>query len=345
LNERKIRQLFEDVESRIPIHQSRVRPKLEGISMQEILRHGIQSLPKEYIDVEDEEQIEYGGSLDGEFKLGERTIKLASQQIATIGGGNHFVDFLYVDEILDQEAAENLGINPNKTYILIHTGSKGIGFEVNRHFNELFRTNPDALTDQALSFLPKEHDLAIAYLKALNAAANFGFVSRAILRNQLELALDTDSRLIRDSSHNLIDSEDGLIIHRKGAQRIFPAGHFALNSRDFSYGTPFTIPGSMSSGAYLCLPGQNIQETHFTVNHGTGRKIRREVADKNYHEPKFKKATNNIILNLQNTKLAREEAPYNYRDIEETMEALEEADLATRVARLQPFAVMITGKK
>ena len=157
LNERKIRRLFEDVEKRIPIHTSRVRPKLEGISMQEVLYHGVQALPSEYISPEDIAQIEYQGSLDGDFDLDERTLKLASQQFPTIGGGNHFIDFVYVDKIFDQEATRNLDIDPKKVYVLIHTGSKGVGFEVNKHYNELFKQHPEVQTDQALSFLQKDH--------------------------------------------------------------------------------------------------------------------------------------------------------------------------------------------
>jgi RNA-splicing ligase RtcB len=101
----------------------------------------------------------------------------------------------------------------------------------------------------------------------------------------------------------------------------------------------------MTSEIYLCLPGQNISETHFTVNHGSGRKVPREIADKRHHDPKFKQATGNIVLNLEKTKLAREEAPYNYRDVGATMKDLETTGLAAKVARLQPFGVMIMGKK
>lgn len=233
---------------------------------------------------------------------------------------------------------------------MIHTGSKGVGFEINKEYTQRFKENPDLIVSEAMVALPIQHKLSQEYLNAFNAGANYAYVSRAVLRHQLNRALSeyTNEELIiqlmRDSGHNAIDLENGKAFHRKGVQKVFPA----LDERAGVYqltGTPIIIPGSMATATYILAPTDKLRETYYTINHGAGRKVRRESASRKHNDRIFREATRDIVLNIENSEYGREEAPYNYRNIDETIDMLEKMGLVRSIARMQPFAVMIKGKK
>lgn len=50
--------------------------------------------------------------------------------LGTIGGGNHFCELQAIDEIADPEAAAKAGLDPALAYVLVHSGSRGLGYAV-----------------------------------------------------------------------------------------------------------------------------------------------------------------------------------------------------------------------
>ena len=50
--------------------------------------------------------------------------------LGTPGGGNHFVELQVVDEILDRHAAYAAGLVKGEVVVMIHTGSRDVGFHV-----------------------------------------------------------------------------------------------------------------------------------------------------------------------------------------------------------------------
>ena len=169
--ERNIRRLFEIVEDYIPIFFNRSRDRLEDISIEEVLEKGVNALPEGYVNG-DVEHIENNGSLSGDVDLDDHALKLARQHMPTIGGGNQFIDILYLDKVFDNDTAEEWGVNEKTVYALIHTGRKGVGFEINKAYTHLFKKDHDALVKEAIVALPIDHELAQEYLKAFNAGAN-----------------------------------------------------------------------------------------------------------------------------------------------------------------------------
>src|SRR4029453_17947983 len=51
-------------------------------------------------------------------------------QVGTLGSGNHFVEVQRVDEVYDAEAAAALGVREGQVVVMIHSGSRGLGYQV-----------------------------------------------------------------------------------------------------------------------------------------------------------------------------------------------------------------------
>ncbi|MCX7689160.1 MAG: RtcB family protein, partial [Fimbriimonadales bacterium] len=51
-------------------------------------------------------------------------------QLGTLGAGNHFLEIQEVVEVYDPKAAEELGIHPGQITVMIHTGSRGLGYQI-----------------------------------------------------------------------------------------------------------------------------------------------------------------------------------------------------------------------
>ncbi|GHV58191.1 hypothetical protein FACS189460_5650 [Deltaproteobacteria bacterium] len=54
--------------------------------------------------------------------------------LGTLGGGNHFLEFQRVEELLDPEAGAARGLDPGEVLLLVHTGSRGFGQRIMAEF-------------------------------------------------------------------------------------------------------------------------------------------------------------------------------------------------------------------
>ena len=59
-----------------------------------------------------------------------RAIDRGVRQLGTLGGGNHFIEFQQVTDVLRPDTAERWGIEAGQLVIMIHSGSRGFGHEV-----------------------------------------------------------------------------------------------------------------------------------------------------------------------------------------------------------------------
>jgi release factor H-coupled RctB family protein len=50
--------------------------------------------------------------------------------LGTIGGGNHFAELQEIEEVVDQEEFEKLGLNKELLYLLVHSGSRSFGYSI-----------------------------------------------------------------------------------------------------------------------------------------------------------------------------------------------------------------------
>ena len=80
----------------------------------------------------DLEHTEAGGCIPGarpDF-VSQKALARGGDQCGTLGSGNHFLEVQVVDEIVDQTAARAMGLEKDLICVMIHSGSRGLGYQV-----------------------------------------------------------------------------------------------------------------------------------------------------------------------------------------------------------------------
>src|SRR5262249_1616143 len=98
-------------------------------------------------------------------------------QVGTLGSGNHFLEVQRVERVHDARAAGALGIEEGQAAVMIHSGSRGLGYQVCddalRVMDRVMRRHGVSVPDRQLACVPLHAPDAEAYLAARAAAANF----------------------------------------------------------------------------------------------------------------------------------------------------------------------------
>ncbi|KHC92909.1 MULTISPECIES: RtcB family protein [unclassified Thermotoga] len=312
---------------------------------------------------EDLERIEDGGKIhpaDPSY-VSEEAFERGSDELGTLGAGNHFVEVQMVQEIYDEELAEFFGLEIGTITVMIHSGSRGFGHQVATDYIRLMRDNLKEhnknLPDKQLINAPFEHPLGQAYYSAMNCAANYAFANREILGHLVRKAFwkvfgrDTRVDLIYDVAHNIAKVEeyevDGkrrkLVVHRKGATRSLGPGSEKVPSIYREVGQPVIIPGDMGTASYLLAGTKKAEEKTFgSTAHGAGRVLGRSAALKklDYREVLDELAEKNIVVMSKSKKTLVEEAPEVYKDVDRVVQIVHEIGISRKVARMIPLGVV-----
>jgi tRNA-splicing ligase RtcB len=115
--------------------------------------------------------------------ISDRAIERGSGQLGTLGAGNHYVEVQYVDEICDARAAEVMGLKVGDVVIMIHTGSRGFGYQIADEFIKEMaeKCGNENLPDRQLSSATLNSELGQRYLHSMGAAANFAWCNRQVI--------------------------------------------------------------------------------------------------------------------------------------------------------------------
>lgn len=353
--------LLAAVSSRIPAGVGKTsalkelrRPDLEAIAAEGVKYY----VNKGYGRKEDLERIESNGCLPGGNAAAlPKDARGRTDQLATIGGGNHFIEIGKIERVLDSVTAHIFGLNPESLYILIHTGSRGLGHQVCTDYSNLMWDNSVKNGIKApvkgLACAPISSTDGQNYLKAMACAANYAFVNRQLIthfvreafmetlqKNEEDLGLD----LLYDVAHNIAQKEKHhnryLLIHRKGATRALPPGHEANPVIYLKTGHPAIIPGSMGTASYVVTGTTDIWRTFCSVNHGAGRVMSRKQARKEFSREELLQQTRDVVIAARDIKSLTDEAPLAYKDIDAVVDTLVQAGLTRPVVRLKPMAVL-----
>ncbi|MBN1919386.1 MAG: RtcB family protein, partial [Verrucomicrobia bacterium] len=312
---------------------------------------------------DDIERIQERGSLLGDSTaVSHRAIERGLNQLATLGGGNHFIEIQVVESVFEVETATAFGLHANQIVVMLHTGSRGFGHQVADDYMKLAKQRSlDRAPNRDLCFLDAGTAEAEHYVSAMNCAANFGFANRqlmtALVRHDLRKLYGERLTLpiVYDVPHNIVKAEEHggrtLWVHRKGATRAFPKSRMA-GTRYAATGQPVLIPGSMGTASYVLVGTEESKVTLHSVNHGAGRVMSRtEAAGKYGHKGKvfreaaisdhdFERAMRGIHLICEDKRSIKEEAPQAYKNIDKVIRTVADAGLARIVARLRPLAVL-----
>jgi tRNA-splicing ligase RtcB len=315
----------------------------------------------------DLEFTEAGGRLDGADpgRVSERAILRGADQCGTLGSGNHFLEVQVVDRVLDAPAAQVMGLHEGQVTVLIHSGSRGLGYQVCDDYLSVFKNAPRKygfeLPDWQLACAPIRSPEGQDYLGAMRAAANYAWCNRQLLTHQARevfarvfgkpwesLGMD----LIYDVAHNIAKFEDHdvgngvrkqVCVHRKGATRAFPPGHPEIPDAYAEVGQPVIIPGSMGTASWV-LAGQPGSMVHSfgTSCHGAGRMMSRTAAIRLAEGRRIDKELDaiGIIARARGHKGLAEEQPAAYKDVDLVVDVVDKVGISKKVARLRPVGVI-----
>ena len=296
--------------------------------------------------------------------LSDRALSRGSDQCGTLGSGNHFMEVQVVERIDDPKAAAAMGLVEGNLTVMIHSGSRGLGYQVCEDALKDLEHTPRKygieLPDKQLVCAPVESAEGQAYLGAMRAAANFAWCNRQIMTHLAREAFANifgqpaerlGMTLVYDVAHNIAKMEpydvDGktcqLCVHRKGATRAFPAGHPELPERYRGIGQPVLVPGDMGRASYV-LTGQpgSMEHTFGSSCHGAGRRMSRGAAIRASRGRSIKKelAERGVIARARGRTGLEEEQPDAYKDVNQVVDVLHTAAISQRVARLRPLGVI-----
>ena len=296
--------------------------------------------------------------------VGERALARGADQCGTVGAGNHFIEVQVVDRVEDEPAAAAFGLHPGQVCVLIHSGSRGLGYQVCDDALRALRDAPAkyglALPDRQLVCAPVESPEGRHYLGAMRAAANFAFCNRQLLMWQVRevfarvfgrtweslgmtLLYDVAHNMAKIETHRVDGSSREVCVHRKGATRAFPAGHPDVPGRYRDVGQPVIIPGDMGRASWVLVGGPRSLERSFgTTCHGAGRCMSRTAATRAAQDRDIQDelSRSGVVARCRSRGGLAEEQPLAYKDVDLVVDIVHRAGLSMKVARLRPLGVI-----
>jgi tRNA-splicing ligase RtcB (3'-phosphate/5'-hydroxy nucleic acid ligase) len=364
-----------DIAREIPLGEGKENVKLNRAGIEAVIGKGVGAVPElarttshrawEAFDpdqfADDLRRIEENGCLPADLgAVPKIAVDRGSNQLGTLGGGNHFIEIQYVQKILDPALAKTFGLSKDQIVVMLHSGSRRFGYEIaDEYMNVAARRPENAGRPKMLSYLSVDSRAGENYIAAMAAAANFAFVNRQIMALLVRRCFNrmfgpTPLKLVYDVTHNMakIETHVGarLWVHRKGATRAFGPGQMT-GSLFAQTGQPIITPGSMGTASYLMVGTGNSAESLNSVNHGAGRVMSRTAARGKgrrgrtvtpglISDEQFKRSMAGIKLIVGDKSRIKEEAPGAYKDIDEVVRIVVECGWAKPVARMVPLAVL-----
>ena len=249
-------------------------------------------------------------------------LEKAENSIGTLGGGNHFIE---ADKSSD-----------GSIYIVIHSGSRHLGVEVAKYYqNEAYRRlNRTAqsdideliarlkaegktkniqqeikkLTNTKTTSIPKhlaytEGELFEQYIHDMKIVQEFALINRQAMINEIIKGMKLHITEQFSTIHNYIDTDN--MILRKGAVSA-------------QKGEKLIIPINMRDGSLICT-GKGNPDWNFSAPHGAGRLMSRSQAKQSFTVSEYKKQMNGIYSTSINSSTL-DECPMAYKDINDILD-------------------------
>lgn len=296
--------------------------------------------------------------------LSDRAMERGQPQLGTLGSGNHFVEIGRVEKIFEPGVARTFGLFADQVTVMIHSGSRGLGYQVCDDFLQILTKAMHQadiqVPDRQLACAPLESEAGKAYFSAMAAAANYAWANRQIIMHitresllkslaaspkslRLNLVYDVAHNIAKKEKHMVGGREKVLCVHRKGATRAFPAGHEDVPEAYRAVGQPVLVPGDMGRASYILVgaPGA-MAETFGSCCHGAGRLLSRHAAIKKAKGRAIYRELEDqgIVVRAAGRLTLSEEMPEAYKDVNSVVDIVHGAGLARKVARIIPLGVI-----
>ncbi len=275
-------------------------------------------------------------------------------QLGSYGGGNHFGE-CEITQVVDRPSArataDVFGLKDGHVSFLSHCGSRGLGnLLAQGQFKDLEKKFRDWSTpfpggDKQLVYAPLGTPEANAYIDDMSIGANFATVNHLLINALVleafeEVLPGASGQLVYFISHNIAREEivggKKAWVHRKGATRAVPRGHFSLAGTRFAEtGHPILLPGNPRDGSVVMVASGGAERTAFSVNHGAGRAMGRKHAARTLDQKAVDTDFDSLDILTNCRKYPIDEAPDAYKNFPEVLRSVEAAGLATQVAKLK----------
>ena len=314
---------------------------------------------------EDLERTEGYGRIDwtDPEKVSSKALERGINQLGTLGSGNHYLEIQVAraENIFDAEIAKKFGIHtPEQVVVMVHCGSRGFGHQIGTDYLRIFEGTMKKygieIYDRELACAPFQSKEGQDYYKAMACAANMAFANRQVILHRIREGFSKvfkteaeklDMHMVYDVAHNIAKLEehvvDGkkkkVIVHRKGSTRAFPPHHPELAKLYKETGQPVIIGGSMETGSFLLVGTQKaMDETFGSTAHGSGRTMSRAAAKHQVRGEQLQKDMEKRGIYVKATSMPglAEEAGFAYKNINEVVNAVEEAGISKPVVQLRP---------
>ncbi|MCF8150012.1 MAG: RtcB family protein [Burkholderiaceae bacterium] len=224
-------------------------------------------------------------------------------QMGTLGSGNHFI------EVCLDEA--------DQVWVMLHSGSRGIGSALASYFIELARQDMERqmahLPDEDLAYFPEGSRHFNDYVEAVTWAQEYAMQNR---RSMIDLVL---AALVRHLPPFVVTSEvvnchhNYVTVEHHYDADVFVTRKGAIRAREGDMGI---IPGSMGARSYI-VRGKGNPESFNSCAHGAGRRMSRTAAEKQFTKEDLIRQTEGVIC--RKDKNVIDEIPGAYKDIDVVM--------------------------
>ena len=282
--------------------------------------------------------------------LASDILKTGTMQVGTLGGGNHFIEI--------GEA------NNGDTWIVIHSGSRGLGHKTADRYmklaavemfdetdliedfaranEKLYEHNYDRYCTNLEFAISKGKEKASKNLEGHNYFDIDSPVGKGYIRDMeycLEYALTNRERMIGAILNSIFtqvgERKVGRLINRNHNHAEVDKDGFVIHRKGATHaekGMSGVIPGNMRDGSFI-VKGLGNEDSMNSSSHGAGRVLSRRKAKETLDIDKFRELNETIVSNHTDEML--DEAPEAYKDIFEVMEL--QKDLVEVVDRCKPF--------
>lgn len=368
-NKKLRREMVDAIEKYVKTNE-RESSYYKNIRVENVVKDGIKGLPPQYVPDQytpkNRRSLTHVETAKFEYNheylnhIPEKMWTRAWKQVGTLGGGNHFIEIQTITIAEEKrEIAEKWGMFDGQVVVMIHSGSRAWGGMLAPRFIKEFR---EAMAlwgigsaDPNLVFAPIHSEEGERYINLMYSALNYAVVNRHMLAYGVHEGLkqvfgsDFTMPVLYDLMHNYALKEfhrkKPSLVHRKGATRALPAGHF-LNAEPYKEtGHPALIPGSMGTSSYIMVGEEQGAKNYYSICHGAGRARSRTATKKMITIDQFKSSMkigtdDEVLVNQRTLESILDECPQAYKDVDQIIDSVQGAGLASVVATCKPMAVL-----
>ena len=308
LDEKALKKVFDQISRDVPVGRDQHRDERVLVDAAKPFEPGLKSLTDRHPEL-----------LKAFGKFSKWT-----NQMGTLGGGNHFIE-VCLDET-------------NQVWVMLHSGSRGIGNAIASYFIALARKDMERwmiqLPDRDLAYFPEGSEHFADYVEAVHWAQDYAMQNRT---SMLELVLAALQRHLPpftvtteavNCHHNYVAQE-----HHYG-ENVWVTRKGAIRARVGDLGI---VPGSMGARSFI-VRGLGNPESFCSSAHGAGRKMSRTAAEKQFTVADMVAQTEGVIC--RKDKDVIDEIPGAYKDIDQVM--ANQADL-TEILHTLKQVVCVKG--